>query len=108
MLSPYRKLVVEVGTLCFDRESNTGPSDLQSDALPTELSKLVCLYESRTWTWPCFMEVTHGTHPHHMEKMITRSTIQYTISESNLYSVKPTALCLLDPHSNQLSYEGSV
>ena len=24
---------------CFDRESNTGPSDLQSDALPTELSK---------------------------------------------------------------------
>ena len=25
---------------CFDRESNTGPSDLQSDALPTELSKL--------------------------------------------------------------------
>ena len=25
--------------ICFDRESNTGPSDLQSDALPTELSK---------------------------------------------------------------------
>ncbi len=24
---------------CFDCESNTGPSDLQSDALPTELSK---------------------------------------------------------------------
>ena len=26
---------------CFDCESNTGPSDLQSDALPTELSKLM-------------------------------------------------------------------
>ena len=26
--------------LCFDRESNTGPRDLQSCALPTELSKL--------------------------------------------------------------------
>ena len=26
---------------CFDRELNTGPSDLQSDALPTELSKHV-------------------------------------------------------------------
>ncbi len=24
---------------CYDRESNTGPSDLQSDALPTELSQ---------------------------------------------------------------------
>ena len=26
---------------CFDRESNTGPQDLQSCALPTELSKLL-------------------------------------------------------------------
>ena len=26
---------------CFDRESNTGPQDLQSCALPTELSKLM-------------------------------------------------------------------
>jgi hypothetical protein len=29
---------------CFDRESNTGPQDLQSCALPTELSKLIKLY----------------------------------------------------------------
>ena len=29
------------GQKCFVCESNTGPSDLQSDALPTELTKLV-------------------------------------------------------------------
>eukprot|EP00978_Attheya_sp_CCMP212_P023701 scaffold73084_cov35-Attheya_sp.AAC.2 len=28
------------GTKCLDRESNTGPQDLQSCALPTELSRL--------------------------------------------------------------------
>jgi hypothetical protein len=33
------KLKTKVKIECFDRESNTGPSDLQSDALPTELSK---------------------------------------------------------------------
>jgi hypothetical protein len=26
---------------CLDCESNTGPSDLQSDALPTELSRQI-------------------------------------------------------------------
>ena len=28
-------------SMCFDCESNTGPSDLQSDALPTELQRLL-------------------------------------------------------------------
>jgi hypothetical protein len=27
---------------CLDRGSNTGPLDLQSNALPTELSKRIC------------------------------------------------------------------
>ena len=34
------KMCVMDRPICFDRESNTGPWDLQSHALPTELSKL--------------------------------------------------------------------
>ena len=35
---------LESWSSCFDRESNTGPQDLQSCALPTELSKLIKLH----------------------------------------------------------------
>ena len=34
---------------CLDRGSNTGPLDLQSNALPTELSKQVTFTERSTW-----------------------------------------------------------
>ena len=33
--------------MCRDRGSNTGPSDLQSDALPTELSQLLFVVEEK-------------------------------------------------------------
>jgi hypothetical protein len=39
----FRNKLAENKSKCFDRESNTGPSDLQSDALPTELSKHVLM-----------------------------------------------------------------
>ena len=37
-------------TSCLDCESNTGPSDLQSDALPTELSRLCFKFEAQSIT----------------------------------------------------------
>ena len=41
VLKPRHNQLDHPGRLgCFDRESNTGPQDLQSCALPTELSKL--------------------------------------------------------------------
>ena len=45
--------------LCLDCESNTGPSDLQSDALPTELSRLVTLQQTHSH---CFFNTTRPSH----------------------------------------------
>ena len=39
------KLVEKKKKICRDQGSNQGPSDLQSDALPTELSRHVEIYE---------------------------------------------------------------
>ena len=50
---------------CFDRESNTGPSDLQSDALPTELSKHATV-EGHWLTFVVYFELKRQT----MRKML--------------------------------------
>ena len=42
MLTTY--IIPEQKNSCLDCESNTGPSDLQSDALPTELSRQLNYY----------------------------------------------------------------
>ena len=52
MLTNYTiepSLVTERKRTCLDRGSNTGPLDLQSNALPTELSKQVTFTERSTW-----------------------------------------------------------
>jgi hypothetical protein len=42
----FSRIPTQVSTckqkMCLDRGSNTGPLDLQSNALPTELSKQLC------------------------------------------------------------------
>ncbi|CAB9499672.1 unknown protein [Seminavis robusta] len=43
-LTPTKTYRSQKKAKCFDCESNTGPSDLQSDALPTELSKQSYLF----------------------------------------------------------------
>mgnify|MGYP007080412249 CR=1 FL=1 len=42
---------VEVQKKCFNTESNYGPSDLQSDALPTELLKRVLGLKVLIWNY---------------------------------------------------------
>ena len=49
---------------CFNRESNTGPSDLQSDALPTELSKLKSIFLHPHNTYQLIFQILHPNHKH--------------------------------------------
>ena len=52
-----RQKQIEAKTNCRDPGLNQGPSDLQSDALPTELSRLHFVSATNLWAWCMFYVV---------------------------------------------------
>jgi hypothetical protein len=78
---------------CFDGESNTGPSDLQSDALPTELSKLSLLKETPFYSYTNLRLVQY-----HVPLLITSATCTSTPRISILTHTMPIIVFIFVQH----------